>query len=115
MTGAIGNFFVKVDNFCDYLPYVSTVTNLFDLFSKYVFLPVLEESNIINISYSIHLKEKSLSRCVLLLFPFLGNVSVGIYDLIHMKYYDKNFMLAAVLQNGLMLKYASRELKKDKE
>ena len=75
-----GQFFVNVDKVTDYIPGVSTVTNLVDLLGKGVLgnVPVDASREI----YASHLQEKSTLRCVILLVPVLGNVVIGIYDLV---------------------------------
>lgn len=68
---------IKIDTFADYIPVVSTVTNLVDLFFKAVVLPTIEKKN----HYYTHIDDKSVLRCLILLIPILGNLIVAIYDL----------------------------------
>jgi len=77
----ISNVLIQVDNVCDYIPVVSSVTNLVVIFQKYVVMPNLKESNIVNNHYFIHLQNKNTVRCVVLLLPVLGNIFVAIYVL----------------------------------
>jgi hypothetical protein len=81
----VSSLLVKVDLLCDYIPLVSTASNLIDLFQKYVVLPFLakETSN----RYYQHLQQKSFFRCIALIIPILGNIIVGIYDLVHRPVY----------------------------
>jgi hypothetical protein len=112
MVNTVNNFFVKADNLCDYIPTVSTLSNLIDLFQKYVILPFISNQTIDNSHYYTHLKNKSILRSIVLLIPVIGNVIVGIYDF---GLNNRKIMLAAVKKNGLALQYASKRLKSDKE
>ncbi|MEM7174310.1 MAG: DUF4116 domain-containing protein [Chlamydiota bacterium] len=103
------------DRFLDYVPLVSTLTNLFHLFQKYVVLRSIEKKSAHINHYYNHLDQKSTSRCVLLLVPFLGNISVAIYDFANRKYNDENFMLDAIRKNYSVLRHASKRLKSSKE
>lgn len=65
-----------LDRHLDYVPFVSTVTNLFDLFCKHVVIPKLDTKN----HFFTYLKNKNDFRCVALLIPVIGNVIVYLYD-----------------------------------
>ena len=73
-------FFVKVDAACDYIPVVSTASNLIDLFQKCVILPLMNKQSIANNHYYTYLKEKNVSRCLVLLIPVIGNIIIKICD-----------------------------------
>jgi hypothetical protein len=77
---AVSNFLVKIDCFCDYVPFVSSVTNLIDLFQKCVILLLMDKSKIASSHYYKHLDQKSFSRCIVLVIPVIGNIIIGIYD-----------------------------------
>ena len=115
MASSINNFFVKADNVCDYIPGISFLSNITDLFQKSVVLPCMSQQSIKDNRYYTHLKDKSISRCIILLFPVIGNIIFGIYDFANRKYNDRDFMLSAVKKNGCALRYASYELKNDRE
>jgi len=70
---------VKIDAVCDYIPFVSTITNLVDLFQKSVILPIMERSGKNKNRYYKYLNKKSFPRCVILLVPGV-NIFVGIHD-----------------------------------
>ncbi|MBS4168595.1 HEAT repeat domain-containing protein [Parachlamydia sp. AcF125] len=74
------SFLSKADRVSDYIPGVSTVTNLIDLFQKCAVLPFKQKANISKSHYYSYLKQKSFSRCVVLLLPVIGNILVAIYD-----------------------------------
>lgn len=76
----IANFLVKADVVCDYIPVLSSATNLIDLFQKTIVLPKLSAEEIANNHYYTHLRDKEVSRCLTLLLPFLGNMIVAISD-----------------------------------
>ncbi len=79
-----------VDTFCDYIPVVSTATNAFYLFQKYVYMPTASEEIAASPLYS-HIDAKNTYRCVALLFPVIGNLAVALYDISVVIY---NFMNA---------------------
>ncbi len=78
------SFLKRADTVCDYIPVVSTVTNLVDLFQKCV-LSFTNPTKIEKDRYYSHLKDKSTKRCLLLLLPGVVNLAVGIYDFSHRK------------------------------
>lgn len=86
----ISNFLVKIDHFCDYFPFVSSITNVVNLFQKCVILPFIDEATILSNHYYKHIDEKSFVRCFLLIIPIVGNILVGIYDLSKKKDDDIN-------------------------
>lgn len=81
MLNKVNGFLKIADQICDYVPVVSTASNLTDLFQKHVFMNFfIEKTTIEKNTYLSHLKQKSTSRCVALLFPVIGNVGCLIYD-----------------------------------
>lgn len=77
---AVNNILVNTDYFCDYIPLVSSLTNLVDLFQKCVVLPLMDKSEIASNHYYNYLDQKSFFRCFVLVIPVVGNIIVGIYD-----------------------------------
>lgn len=76
----IRNCLVKTDDFCDYIPVISSITNLVNLFQKCVVLPFIDKATISSNHYYKHINEKSFVRCLFLVIPVIGNMIVGIYD-----------------------------------
>ena len=74
------SFLVKADRVCDYVPLLSSVSNLVDLFQKCVVLPLMDKETIESNHYFKHLDQKSFLRCLVLVIPVFGNLGVGIYD-----------------------------------
>ncbi|MBS4168594.1 HEAT repeat domain-containing protein [Parachlamydia sp. AcF125] len=74
------SFLLKADRVSDYIPGISTITSLIDLFQKCVVLPFKQKANISKNHYYTYLKQKSFSRCVVLLLPVIGNILIAIYD-----------------------------------
>lgn len=75
---------VNLDKICDYIPFVSSYTNIVDLIQKKRFKenesqksepPPLKEK------YITYIENKSDIRCSILIIPVIGNALVGIYDL----------------------------------
>ncbi len=79
----ISDFLIKADKTCDYLPVLSSFSNLVDLFYKYCVSPFLMETQIKQDRYYYHLDQKSVFRCIILIVPFLGNVIIALYDLMN--------------------------------
>ena len=69
---------IQLDYLCDEIPFISTITNLIDLFQKYVVFPMMDESVILESHYFTHIKNKSSVRSTFLLFPIFGNLIVRI-------------------------------------
>jgi hypothetical protein len=78
----INNALIWIDRACDYVPVVSTITNLVDIFEKCAFSGCCSSKSINSNRYFSHVNDKSSLRCVVLLVPILGNIIVGINDLI---------------------------------
>lgn len=68
----INSSLVKTDKVLDYVPVVSTFTNLVDLCQKFI-LKTPIKFNTKNV-YTAHLNNKSFLRCAILLVPVVGNV-----------------------------------------
>lgn len=51
MLPRLDGFFVKTDKLCDFVPVVSTVSNLTDLFQKCVVLPFMSKETVNNNRY----------------------------------------------------------------
>lgn len=72
---------VSFDNFADYMPGLSTVTNLVDIFQKSI-INMTKSEKPLSSSYYAHLQNKSFLRCFTLLIPILGNIIIAIVDLV---------------------------------
>ena len=62
------DFFVELDTLCDYIPGVSIISNLIDLFQKYVIHPFFPGE--VKDRYWSHIEQKDLSRELFLLIPY---------------------------------------------
>ena len=92
MIDKVNDYFVKADRVCDYIPIVSTVSNLADIFQKAILhlvdlLKSRAQSTSLDNKYFTHIKNKRCARCVLWTVPFIGNLTVAIFD--HIKTRDK--------------------------
>lgn len=74
------HFLTQLDCVCDYIPFVSTVSNLVDLFYKTVVIPRLQPETLSD-HYWEYLAQKSVVRCVALLVPVLGNLFIALKDI----------------------------------
>lgn len=111
MTINFNDLLIQTDKLCDCMPVVSTLSNLINLFQKTaIFIASLsdEEHQILNNHYYVHLKDKHPFRCITLLLPLFGNLTVIAYDFI-----KKDQMITAIQQDSMMLQYASEELQDD--
>ncbi len=71
---------VQTDKICDYIPVVSTVTNLVDIFETCVCKCFKSNSTISQNRYFSYIQNKPFWRSAVLLIPVLGNIAIGIYD-----------------------------------
>ncbi len=76
---------VSIDVLADYIPVVSTLTNLVVLFQKCLVVPFTDVKYVESSHYFTHLKNKSFLRCMALLVPLLGNLVIVFYDLASIK------------------------------
>lgn len=110
---------IKSDNICDYIPVISTLSNLTDLFLKYVRIPLANHTlppfNRSPSPYYKHLKEKHTLRCVTLLTPFIGNVIVLIYDcarkILQTAFNNAKFIESTAAKLPLLMQFANDRLK----
>jgi len=79
----IENQFIKLDEYFDYIPFVSTVANIVNIFQKCVVIPFLDHVSQVNHNYYSYLNCKSFSRCFILLIPIIGNICIALSDLMH--------------------------------
>ncbi len=124
------NFLVKVDKVCDYIPIVSTATNLVNLFQKTVVLPFMDAETIASNHYYTYLNEKNVDRCIILTIPVIGNILVALgeklgdfllsRDLsertgVPWNSDDKESVLASMKRCPEVVMYASKRLKNDED
>jgi len=83
--GSVRSRMVSLDNFFDYVPVFSTITNIVDLFQKCLVLPFMDKKNIADSHYFTHIDQKSAGRCALLLIPVIGNLAAIFFDLASLK------------------------------
>lgn len=76
MISGVNNFFIKADVMCDKVPFLSTLSNIIDLFQKLVVFPLIGNRAIDSSKYFTHVNDKSVFRCVVLLIPVIGQIIV---------------------------------------
>jgi hypothetical protein len=69
-------FFVKLDLVCDYIPVISTISNIVDLAQKALIYCFRADPRPISSYYFRHIKKKDVNDCVWLLIPVIGNIYV---------------------------------------
>lgn len=109
------NKVVIADRVCDYIPLVSSLTNLVDIFQKCVILSSKNRITIENNHYYEYLKDKSYARCIILLIPILGNIIVAIFDLVNKRGIENEALtsnVAKIEQNFLSNKELLKEIDK---
>ena len=119
----LSNILIVIDKTADYVPIVSSITNLVDLFQKCIIHLGIKQKTVSNSHYYTHINSKKAVRCVILLIPVIGNVSIGIFDYKNNKYKNnkksqkqkKREIIEVVTKNGLALEYASKELRNDQD
>lgn len=80
----IKKILVKADKICNYIPIVSNICSLVDLYLKHVYIPKIDKNLDRADAYFQHLADKSTRRCVILAAcPLISNLFFGIYDWIH--------------------------------
>lgn len=75
--------FIRFDKFCDWVPVVSTLSNIANIFVIYIVIPLKERRSAhlpITNHYFTHLKEKSAGRCAILALPGI-NIFFKLYKL----------------------------------
>jgi hypothetical protein len=72
---------VNLDRYLDYVPVLSTITNLIDIFLKYVVQPRMDETDLQTNHYLTYLDTKKLSRCLILTIPLFGNIIIAVLDI----------------------------------
>lgn len=68
----------EVDNICDYIPVISTVSNLVNLFEKCAVVPCISKES--RTHYWSHIKFKEIARCLFLLIPVISNIYYFVTD-----------------------------------
>lgn len=91
----ISTVLAEIDGTCDYIPVVSTVTNVVDIFNKCVYQCLPED--IAKNRYWTHINDKELSRCFILLVPVLGNIYIIVSD--YFKYGEDQTQCEREIQN----------------
>lgn len=66
----------KADQVCDKIPLLSTLTNLIDLVAKGILLYTGTTPSLWGKSWSEHIAQKPIWKCLLLCVPILGNIIV---------------------------------------
>lgn len=129
----INRAFIEFDKFCDYIPFISILSNSVDIIAKSILMTFSSTSTSTNHHFK-YLREKNFYRCIILLIPIFGNIYIALYDSYKASilnedpisiFYklikrfpllaknDKDVVLEAVKHNGRALAWASRSLQAD--
>ena len=76
----LSEILICLDKTADYVPIVSSVTNLVDLFQKFLIHLDINQKIVNKNCYYTYLNSKRFVRCVILLIPVIGNISIGIFE-----------------------------------
>lgn len=110
---------LKVGNqVSDFIPFVSTATNLFDLFMKYAILPKCDRETILGNEYYSLVYYKEDIRMIALLFPLINTIAAivaAILDFVEQDYYNRSFVVQMVNRDGAFLQYAKPRWQDDYE
>jgi TPR repeat protein len=80
----VNKILIYLDIAFDYIPVVSSISNLIEIFLKATVVP--KNKIAARDHYYTHLQEKHYKRCLVLLIPVIGNIKVALND-----YRDYNF------------------------
>ena len=111
---SLDNNLVIFDRALDYIPVVSSLKNLIQIFQKTVFLSQMQSQSISASRYYTYLSQKSFNRYFMLLVPFVGNIIVAICDFTKSRRVRKNPSYA-VEQDKNVHQPASEALKGDRK
>lgn len=105
------NFIAGVDEICDWIPLVSTITNIVGIALKCLMqlnlLSTNQESRYLN-----NLKEKEIKNCVLGLIPIIGNIALAYVYCIE-RFDNEKKMLALIETGRFKFRFASERLQND--
>lgn len=76
---SFNNLFIAIDKGSDYIPGISSLTNICCIFQKGI-LSLTSKKGFVGNSYTSHVYHKNLSRCLIACVPILGNIALAIYD-----------------------------------
>lgn len=99
-----------LETYHESLPVISTASSILKIVCMAMIQP---RSELLKKHYYISLSENSLLRHIVLLVPFLGNVTIALYD--HKKRCDFEYALECVKVDGLSLYYALDDSKNNKK
>ena len=97
---------VRVDECSDYIPGVSSLTNLCCIFQKGL-LSLTDRKDFVENSYVFHVYHKNLARCLIACMPILGNIILAIYD----DQIDDQIVEAEKLPKTFLIKQVKREIR----
>jgi|GEM_PF-6465149 len=117
------NFWLKFYECLDYVPVVSTATNLIELFIMKRVVDKAQPHEILKNKFYTYLSNKEMHesgegviRRPLPFIPILGNAVVLIYDRVNHKYDDPEYVLSKLIETkGNIMRDASLRLKNDRE
>ncbi|VHO03987.1 hypothetical protein [Candidatus Rhabdochlamydia sp. T3358] len=76
---SFNNLFIAIDKGSDYIPGISSLTNICCIFQKGI-LSLTSKKGFVENNYTSHVYHKNLSRCLIACVPILGNITLAIYD-----------------------------------
>lgn len=118
---------IVIDQLCDYIPFVSIISNSIDLLARNIILNKMSQATISAYPYFKHIQDKSSYRCITSMIPVIGNICLIFFDIIikplclateTLPFFacdDKDFVLAALNNDSYALRNASERLQDDKE
>lgn len=80
LNNIVNDLAIRADDFCDYIPFLSTATTIINIFQKCVILPILNLCSSKKGHYYTNLEYKSMTRCLWLLIPIIGNIVIKVLD-----------------------------------
>ena len=98
------NLFIAIDKYSDYIPGVSSLTNICCIFQKGI-LSFTSKKYFVENSYISHVYHKNLARCLVACMPILGNIALAIYD-------DQKIIEGSEIPKTILVQEVIREIKK---
>lgn len=90
-----------VDNFCDYVPVISSASAILTVFLKCVVFPRKGITAGSDNHFFRHLHHKSFTRLAVISIPVIGNILIALFDVVTKKYSNKSNVLIEIENNRI--------------
>ncbi len=101
---SFNNLVIAIDKGSDYIPGISSLTNICCIFQKGI-LSLTSKKGFVENNYTSHVYHKNLSRCLIACVPILGNIALAIYD-------DQKIVEGSKIPKTILAQEVIRKIKK---